>query len=287
MPLTNNSQYAEDFLRKRVNVAFWLNNCTTLFESTMSNAASGSQNKDAVNPELKETWADELADELETKLESGSSPMPDVQELARVAEKAALAQAKTPDEEIGDLLQKSDHKVDKGHRAVVTRDKKGKGKEKKKIEIEAPDDSTPTPGNLEEATAEDDNSYPMSFASQGETGQIREEIEVLTNRLSSMEKTIASLIAEREALPAHLNAIKQDINKNSTIMLEKIYALAESNTAPLNTSSVAAELSESMTQAQDKVSAAASFASAPPNKKSPIADPRSSLAGKRRFAPKK
>jgi hypothetical protein len=132
---------------------------------------------------------------------------------------------------------------------------------------------------------EENVDYAESFASQREAAQLREELEVVTQKMQSLEELVKGLLKEREAIPSHLDNIKSDVNRQLTLMLDKLQGLAESDLPKSSVTAATTTLEAVKEEASDKLQAASSYASAPPKATSPLATPGANLRGKRRFKP--
>lgn len=129
--------------------------------------------------------------------------------------------------------------------------------------------------------------YAESFASQREAAQLREELEAVTQKMQSLEDLVKGLLKEREAIPGHLDNIKSDVNRQLTLMLDKLQGLAESDLPRSSVTAAATTLEAVREETSDKLQAASSYAAAPPKATSPLATPGANLRGKRRFRPVK
>jgi hypothetical protein len=132
---------------------------------------------------------------------------------------------------------------------------------------------------------EENVDYAESFASQREAAQLREELEIVTQKMQSLEELVKGLLKEREAIPSHLDNIKSDVNRQLTLMLDKLQGLAESDLPRSSVTAATTTLEAVKVEASDQLQAASSYASAPPKATSPLATPGANLRGKRRFKP--
>lgn len=89
------------------------------------------------------------------------------------------------------------------------------------------DETASTPDAVTEA-----NDYQESFASQQEAAEIRHHIESLDNRMLNMETLIESLLQERKGLPAHIDRYREDMNKQLTIIADRLHTALEKNISP-------------------------------------------------------
>lgn len=133
----------------------------------------------------------------------------------------------------------------------------------------------------------DEADYAESFASQRETSQLREELEMMSEEMRDLKATIAGVIKEREALPQHLTSIREDINRQMTLMLEKLHFSTENQAESVNVHAISAALNTVKEESTERLAAAADYATDRPRVNSPLANPGSDLKGKRRFRPVK
>lgn len=75
----------------------------------------------------------------------------------------------------------------------------------------------------------DDRTYQESFASQQESAEMRHQIEALDTRLMNMENLFESLLTERKGLPKHLDNYREEMNKQLTVMMDRIHTALEQN----------------------------------------------------------
>jgi len=109
----------------------------------------------------------------------------------------------------------------------------------------------------------------------------------LEKKLTVVERSLEALLKEREALPEHFKKIQESMNKQLTLMADKINYVLENN-AKSEVATVVKETVEAVrTDANENLSAMRSLALAAPSTSSPLAKPGASLAGKRRFKPVK
>jgi chromosome segregation ATPase len=132
---------------------------------------------------------------------------------------------------------------------------------------------------------EENIDYAESFASQREAAQLREELEAVTQKMQSLEELVKGLLKEREAIPSHLDNIKSDVNRQLTLMLDKLQGITESDLPRSSVTAATTTLEAVKEEANDQLQAASSYASAPPKVTSPLATPGANLRGKRRFKP--
>jgi hypothetical protein len=296
MPLTTTESSIVDSLNKRLHLSYWILNQSSYQSSTMSHQAQKSQ-----EGSTEKRWADEMEEEIEELEEAGTIEYPPMDEMLKVSEAIIKKQSETAEDELDQLLGAEEKEVKP--------DIKGKGKQpvfygpprppvvkpqpRKPKALHTLEESQPGAEKLSEiqdsdrAKAAEAYEYEESFASAVETTELREELERVNEKVAHMEDLISTMMKERDTLPKHLLGIKEDINKQMTVMLEKLHTMAESDLPPINTSAEALKLSETLTDAQDKLTTVASFASAAPSNKSPLVNPKATLSWKRRFAPRK
>lgn len=73
----------------------------------------------------------------------------------------------------------------------------------------------------------DTETYQESFTSQQESAEMRHQIESLDTRLMNMETMFEALLAERKGLPKHLDGYREEMNKQLTIMMDRINTALE------------------------------------------------------------
>lgn len=73
----------------------------------------------------------------------------------------------------------------------------------------------------------DNETYQESYTSQQESAEMRHQIESLDTRLMNMETMFEALLAERKGLPKHLDGYREEMNKQLTIMMDRINTALE------------------------------------------------------------
>lgn len=73
----------------------------------------------------------------------------------------------------------------------------------------------------------DNETYQESFTSQQESAEMRHQIESLDTRLMNMETMFEALLTERKGLPKHLDGYREEMNKQLTIMMDRINTALE------------------------------------------------------------
>jgi len=155
------------------------------------------------------------------------------------------------------------------------------------FQVKQPDKYQMTRANLSRPRRSVSGTDNESFTSQRETAEIRNDIEILGKKLTVVERSLEALLKEREALPEHFKKIQESMNRQLTLMTDKINFVLENN-AKSEVATVVKETVEAVrTDANENLSAMRSLALAAPSTSSPLAKPGSSLAGKRRFKPVK
>lgn len=155
------------------------------------------------------------------------------------------------------------------------------------FQVKQPDKYQMTRANLSRPRRSTSGTDNESFTSQRETAEIRNDIEILGKKLTVVERSLEALLKEREALPEHFKKIQESMNKQLTLMADKINYVLENN-AKSEVATVVKETVEAVrTDANENLSAMRSLALAAPSTSSPLAKPGASLAGKRRFKPVK
>nr|WKE35276.1 hypothetical protein [Plasmopara viticola lesion associated mononegaambi virus 6] len=73
----------------------------------------------------------------------------------------------------------------------------------------------------------DNETYQESFTSQQESAEMRHQIESLDTRLMNMETMFEALLEERKGLPKHLEGYREEMNKQLTVMMDRIHTALE------------------------------------------------------------
>lgn len=134
-----------------------------------------------------------------------------------------------------------------------------------------------------EKIPEADPPYVESFASQQETSELREQMEDLQAKIKGMEETITALLAERKAIPVHVDKVKEELNRALTVMNGKLQASLEANLQPMAIQGAITTLTAASDAASDVLTATSSFARAPPSAANPLSDSSSRLKGRRAY----
>lgn len=228
------------------------------------------RNEDAFAESLRE--GDELADAME-KTGMTMPSMSEINEgLGVISDQMESGKGKREwaddDDELEGLLNEEATPVQTSHEFP-------KREESKPVEV---DISSPDP---------EEGDYAESFASQRETSQLREELEMMSDEMKELKATIAGVLKEREALPHHLTSIREDINRQMTLMLEKLHFSNETHVSSTNVDAVTTALNTVRDESVERLNAAADYASDKPRVTSPLANQGTELKGKRRFRPVK
>lgn len=143
----------------------------------------------------------------------------------------------------------------------------------------------PTARRMSTKAAANSSDYQESFASQRETSEMRSELEGISARMANLEATLEIVLSERSTLPKHISTIREDMNQQLTLMMDKLNTTIESGIS----SSAAQNASEAVVNAADEVSdqfhSLESHATGPPRAKSVLTNPQAKLSGRRRFKP--
>lgn len=245
-------------------------------------------------PEGSFKEAEDIDDLLDEAMKLGGAPRVALDEMARESDKIAKKigyvekqgrQVSTTswadDVELEGLIGESSKKEE-----LVS---KGKGPQPPSIPGAAPLRYRNSKPILEEEDHEDPefDEYPESFASQRETAQLRDDMEGIMSRLSSIEEKFALAMKEREILPMKIDSIRADINDQLTLILEKLQMAREENTEKTAVASAMTTIGEIKTDVLDQLQTASSYAGGEPKPTSPLVSQNAELRGKRRFKPVK
>lgn len=130
------------------------------------------------------------------------------------------------------------------------------------------------------------HSTDESFASQQEAAELREEMESIALRMKGIEDTLETILRERAIIPTHIDKLKESINSQLTLALDKLHSAVESSVS-VDPTTVIKDIEEVRGDVIETATAAKSYLSVPPKQGSPIATPGVSLKGKRPFKPRK
>jgi hypothetical protein len=224
-------------------------------------------------PPPQSSWDDEM-EKIEQAGENLPGPRPLMREMAVAVQDLEVREASPPPVPSGRL-----------------------GKHIQPIKIKDPvplpdppnaSDSVPTMAQAVAAAESDtphkeDPPYPESFASAHETALLREELEGIRARLQENDETVKSLMAERKAIPEHMNQLKAEMNNNFTIMLEKLHASLERDRPQGAIESAVSAVEAMKTETAETLKVAASHASEPPSSTNPLSSASSKLRGRKKF----
>lgn len=174
----------------------------------------------------QKAWDDDVEEILEEHRLAEGNPMPEIEELLKDAEEI--------DKELSKPL-KGKQKVSKV---------RGKNTKLPVLGETFPSSSdtnedtevTPT-GILPEhesssGPSRNDVDYQESFTSQQETAEIRGEMQSLDNRLMNIEAIVNSVVAERDGMQQHLDRLKEDVNKQFTVLMDRLHTALEKDINP-------------------------------------------------------
>jgi hypothetical protein len=248
--------------------------------------------------DLPTTYAqeEEFESMVDEAMEKSGAKMPQIGELITVAEaaesrslraeistgKTEWATAEEDPNELDSMMSQLIASQDARMADSIAGKREGKGKEqvkpgpRKHVLVDSPSTDT---------KKVDD--YQESFASQREAAEMREEIESLSLRMSNLERTLETVLKERQALPGHLSHIHEQMNQQFTLVMDKLNGALEQGVKLSSTEEAASLIASSSVEVDDQMRALRSFASAPPQQSSPITRATTSLTGKRRFKPLK
>jgi ribosomal protein S15P/S13E len=247
---------------------------------------------DSMNPESYQAGQIE-EDELATYIEEKSLEFPTIGQMVRVVDKVEKDRRQVGDKTIevmkGELERRS-----KGEMTDEELDLLMKEEEQTDIPLDAQSGlafrgivrmSKGKQVAVDEEDEEAREEYPESFASQHETAQLREDFEGLSEKMGKLEEQVLALLKERESIPIHLDTIKEDVNRQLTLMMDKLTSGLEADLTPSSLQAAITSVQELKHDTVERLSAAKSYASAPPKSSSPLATTGVDLKGKRRFKP--
>lgn len=225
--------------------------------------AQGHKKREIDEPEpvdVSEEWQEDANEHIAELMEKRGETVPSIEELTEMStridealkgeeSKPARARGKSDDtdaleQDIRDLGfhdSRSTNKGKKPHYSTFT----------------SQDDGKP-----------DEHPYQESFTSQQETAEMREEMSGITARLSNMESTLEMVIKERQNLPTHLERITQDINRQFTLMNERLNASIEAGMTTATAQQAAERLQEISTGAEMVLNVVKADLESPPSKNS-------------------
>jgi len=140
---------------------------------------------------------------------------------------------------------------------------------------------------VEQTSRHDEAEYQESFASQRETTQLREDLEVLGTKYEGLEEQLALIMRERDNLPEALNQIKAELNRELTAFSEKLYKLLENQAPQQDIQSAISQVDEIRAEHSEQLRTAVGYLKQPPKKESPLVTRGISLKGKGKFKPVK
>jgi len=252
---------------RRSYISRWIYQLTSLSERTLA-MSKPRINEDAFVSALQE------GDELGNAMESSGAVMPSMERINR--DLASLTPTAGQEEEGREMNDEELEEMLDEKTPVLPNQ-----------EFPRPSKIPPVIIDEQEEKEEESMNYAESFASQRETSQLREELEAMSEEMKELKLTIAGVLKEREALPSHLSAIREDINRQMTLMLEKLHSAAEADISSSGVNAMATTLESVKESSTERLAAAADYATDRPRQNSPLATPGAELKGKRRFRPVK
>lgn len=252
---------------RRSYIARWIYQITNL--SNLSQEMSKSRRQDEGYAE-----AQREEDALEEARIAKNAPMPSMKSISENLGKMQIeaqkdtGSQKDPEDELDDLLEEKTPVMPSSDVFQTPQGEKGKER-------------------MDEEQGGEEENYAESFASQRETSQLREEIEMMSEEVKSLKGTLTGLLKEREALPGHLTTIREDINQQMTLMLSKLHSALEDDVTSSNIRAASATITDTKERSADRLTAAADYAGDQPRETSPLANRGAELKGKRRFRPVK
>nr|WKE35272.1 hypothetical protein [Plasmopara viticola lesion associated mononegaambi virus 5] len=194
-------------------------------------------------------WDEEVEDELERARINDGAVLPAITELEKEAE--SIEQIIKKEETAGN--QTDDAAIDRFDSEILRLIEHDHGKE---VEQPATTESRvpikklekPKPKRLESNRktalinderehhssdrSADDREYQESFTSQQETAEIRHHIDSLDNKMMHIETLLETIMAERSSFPKHLARHQEDMNKQLTIVLDRLHTALEKDISP-------------------------------------------------------
>jgi len=170
-----------------------------------------------------------------------------------------------------------------GRQRTVTR-----GKEREKSPVVTTEDAATT---ALEKELESGSLYPESFASIDDLATVRGELSDLKAEVASLTTTVEGLLAERSAIPDHIERVRQAFTADITLLLEKVEATRRTDPVGITALSpgpiTQASISDSANTVAEELTAMQSLVRKAPDTSGPLATTSVTLTGKRRFKPVK
>jgi hypothetical protein len=210
-------------------------------------------------PVTEDTEQRSIESAMEEALESGTIQMPPLSELLIQAQDSLAS----PVEDEDDQPNPSMSVTSKGKRRRLTSD----------VDMRDDDQQASTTG------------YAESFASQREVSSLRAELDQTNKSIAELKEQVKLMEKERSQLPHHLSVIKGDLNRDITLVLDRLQAITESavERPTLNAASTMMEgIRSEITGSLEDVAA---NLMAPPTRDSPLIAPRRQVV-KKFIAPK-
>jgi len=167
---------------------------------------------------------------------------------------------------------------------VVKQDNKGKKKATTTVQEVAEDVLADTMDEHESGSI-----YQESYASMTDVTSLRAEVVSLKSEVSKISTSLEAVLAERAAIPNHLDRVVAKINADMTLMMQKIEDNQQvaASTQEVSPNLARAAVAEIAATATEDITAMQSLLRSDPTITGPIVSTSTSLAGKRRFKPVK
>jgi archaellum component FlaC len=208
-------------------------------------------------------WEEELNEVIDETLENSGVPIPPIDELLKDASMIETALKNVPDGELGEdseetLFNQTKRRPQSSSSIPLVERPLVFGASKKNPPNQSRHSFVPSSSDKEKeidkiarimtgiqpkkesssATGE----YQESFASQGETADLREQIEGLDRRLKGLEKTFELVLQERSSLPIHLQSLQESVTSQMTVMQESLQMAIEAGVGKTDLKTAAHDL---------------------------------------------
>lgn len=174
------------------------------------------------------SWSDEVEDQLHEELMTRGEPFPEMTDLTSEAleiENIIQQEEKTPKHS---KFPRSVKSTDEDEIVNLIENAQSiKTSTKKEPQISKKPTIEPKQAPFHDESEADH--YQESFTSQEETAELRNHIDSLDTRLSSIEEMINAIMLERSNLPNHLDRHREEINKQFTIISDRLHTALEQN----------------------------------------------------------
>jgi len=252
-------------MRDCITVVQWLSSITDY--CTMAEEAEPSSWADEVNTRSRD---DDLADLLDSEVPASQFDLTAFEQLASRVESSSEITPKTAKMSGAILITKPELK--------------GKHKAQTTIQEAAEDILADTMDEHESGSI-----YQESYASMTDMSSLKAEVASLKSEVSKISVSLEAVLAERAAIPNHLDRVVAKINADMTLMMQKIEdnQIIATRTSEMNPSLAKAAVAEVAASATEDIAAMQSLLRSDPSITGPIVSTSTSLAGKRRFKPVK